>query len=395
MALMETMDGQTNTTTEEAAQRAADAANAALDALAGGTAGDLAPGAAVGGSAAAVAISPLQALRVIRAVMGDGRLTAAQARAVTGVILQADGATNTAWTSYRQLKRSYHLGASQIATAMELAAGVYLQEVQRGQRGAICYRILSPATVPAVGTVAAGSVPAVGTVPVASVPVVGTVDRSRSGSALPKTPSTVPATGTILTPYSKKQPPLPPEGGVCAVSLETPKTETADAAVVRIDAAHRQVFGADKPISSRWARKIATAWEDGEAWLADVDAAAIRGGMAMCKKYKLGIWGLHWVKRFIEARDCERASHAAAGATVPAADTEGEQRKAAAMEQRRRREEAEAGERMHAFLALDRETQAAYRRRVTAARFAPTRPDVIEFQAAMLAASDARQGVTA
>jgi len=88
------------------------------------------------------ATTPAARLRRIDAILRDPDLTRAEADAVVGLVLHANG-DGLAWPGQRRLCREFHLSASTVGTALEKAVGVHLAEAGLGPRGVRRYRVLA------------------------------------------------------------------------------------------------------------------------------------------------------------------------------------------------------------------------------------------------------------
>ncbi|MBN2024392.1 MAG: hypothetical protein JW809_16545 [Pirellulales bacterium] len=105
-------------------------------------------------------LSPTEALRLIRAVLCDGGMSAGERIAAAAVILNADHRTGLAWASYRGICDGCHVRPGAVAAALRApgqadsespdkppkpagkAIGVYLDVHERGRHGSVCYAIL-------------------------------------------------------------------------------------------------------------------------------------------------------------------------------------------------------------------------------------------------------------
>lgn len=91
-------------------------------------------------------LSPVDALRLVRRVLGDRSIGPAARIATAAVILSADNETGLAWASYRSLRAEFGLSSDSVAGALRsdggAAMGRYLCVASRGQQGAVQYRVL-------------------------------------------------------------------------------------------------------------------------------------------------------------------------------------------------------------------------------------------------------------
>lgn len=93
-----------------------------------------------------MSLSPIQTLRVIRAVLSDTDLTAAQRIVVVAVVVAADNRTGIAWESYRHLGTTYGLSSSTIAQVLGPAlstgpAAKYVEVAGHGRQGSRSFRV--------------------------------------------------------------------------------------------------------------------------------------------------------------------------------------------------------------------------------------------------------------
>lgn len=322
-------------------------------------------------------LPPTAALRAIRAILADGRLTPAQRVAAAAVVCQADAATGCAWASYRQLRREFGLSPTAIASALRsgepagAAIGTHLAAAATGERGAQCFRVLGAALRPTErmrsAERSASATPSEALRPGERYENEAPALRLGASSATPSV--------AILTPDSNpsfSNPPSPPPGGGAgAVSLEE--------ATERVAQAYRAAMGRGLPW--RWRRQVAREFRRGDpATVLAIDAAAIEAGRRLAAE-RGRTFGFGWVLQALAGRDDAAGRQRAADeARRREADAH---RNADAQAQRER--EAQAA-RLAAFRALPAERREEWLEQARAMNPYLTRAERIEEQAAWLAA---------
>lgn len=89
------------------------------------------------------ALSPVDALRVIRSVMRDKSIKHAQRGVIVGIILRADNRTGCAWADWRSLRREYGFAFSTVGKALKAGTGKFIEPTGRvGKDGAHEYRVI-------------------------------------------------------------------------------------------------------------------------------------------------------------------------------------------------------------------------------------------------------------
>jgi len=143
------------------------------------------------------ATTPAARLRRIEAVLHDLNLTRAQAVAVVGLILHANG-RGLAWPGQRRLRSMFHLSGPVVTEGLRKAVGKHLADGGIGPRGVRLYCVLNVRPDPAPeGETNPASAPAGGTVDnTASAPVAGTLTdppaRRLPASSAPVSESSAP-----------------------------------------------------------------------------------------------------------------------------------------------------------------------------------------------------------
>jgi hypothetical protein len=204
-------------------------------------------------------------------------------------------------------------------------------------------------------------------------------EREGSFAAVAGQTQTQPPTAEPTSPSAPSADPLAPEPPPAL-----PPTLTLT--VARIEAAYREVFGADRELPAKWHRKIERGWDRGDrSWLVEVDAAAIRGGQRLTAGHPLRIFGLGWVAKYVEQTAAARqAQNAAAAARRQAA-----QIAAAHANQHQTHQDAQRREAAAMLAWFRQQPEPTRQRHLAAAREQMPRmrrDDVIEQLAATLAA---------
>ena len=98
-------------------------------------------------TAAPIATTRAGRLRRIEAVLRDRDLTRAEAVAVVGVILHANG-RGLCWPGQRRLRYLFHLSGAAVAGGLRKAVGTHLGDAGIGPRGVRLYRVHDAPDVP-------------------------------------------------------------------------------------------------------------------------------------------------------------------------------------------------------------------------------------------------------
>lgn len=341
----------------------------------------------------------VDALAVAKAVLCDQALTGAQRTAVGVIVLQANGATGCSWTSYRQLRAATGMGYGQIAGGIKAALGRYLVEQAKGNHGAVCYRILLPASAPAVGAQDAENPPPGATALEALPQSSATELVAPGGAALPK--PTRSATNLVaILDYTGETTPLTPQGGESEISSPADAEEEAEphahadkAAILEaLDTAHEAVFGV--PMPNRWRRRV-KGMNGSATVFATVTAADVRTAITRAKDQRKP-FGFGWVENVM----LEKAARDQARRQAQEAKRRAEEGAARRCEQQRQQHEAQqqqAAARLDAFRRLDATARGRFLDAAASRLPFLRRPDVLEHHAALMAwqESQSQEGANA
>ena len=86
-------------------------------------------------------LSPVEALRVIRAIHQDEGLTHALRGVLTAIVLRANHRTGQAWADYGSLHREFGYSTDTVSAALKAGTGKYIFPGPRGRHGAQSYYV--------------------------------------------------------------------------------------------------------------------------------------------------------------------------------------------------------------------------------------------------------------
>lgn len=89
----------------------------------------------------AAPLSPVDALRVIRAILRDRSLSHAVRGVLIALAIRADNQTGQAWADYPSLHREFDYSTDTISAAIKAGLGKYIVEGPRGRHGAQSYYV--------------------------------------------------------------------------------------------------------------------------------------------------------------------------------------------------------------------------------------------------------------